>query len=88
MNQSRSTPESTPEVNSPLVSGDPGVSGRSVAGLSLLLVATWVALALAWLWPNSTRVHFWLVAQGLPVFYALLAWWWARQSVVGAGDEL
>lgn len=88
MNQLSPIPESNPEVSSPSVSGVVGVSGRSVLGLSFLIVATWVALALAWLWPDNTRVHFWLVAQGLPVFYAFLAWWWARQPVAGADDEL
>jgi len=58
----------------------PGVlSQRTCVGLFLLVFVTVVALAAAWFWPDRTALHFWLVAQALPVFYALLAWWWARQ---------
>ncbi len=56
------------------------LSRRTAVGLFLLVAVTVAALAAAWSWPDRTLLHFWLVAQALPVFYALLAWWWARQT--------
>lgn len=77
----------TPEFNGSAVAGFAGISLRSWVGLLLLMTSTLVCLAVAWLWPGNTLLHFGLVAQFLPVFYALLAWWWARQPV-GGSDEL
>lgn len=58
-----------------------GLRHRTRVGLYLLVLITVVALAVAWCWPDRTALHFWLVAQALPVFYAVLAWWWAREPV-------
>lgn len=65
----------------PVISLEPSkwLTRRTSVGLFLLVFVTVVALAAAWCWPDRTSLHFWLVAQALPVFYALLAWWWARQ---------
>ena len=60
-----------------------GVAPRTLLGLSLLVVSTLMALATAWMWPDNIVLHFALVAQALPLLYALLAWWWARQPVEG-----
>lgn len=58
-----------------------GLPHRTRVGLCLLVFITIAALAVAWCWPHRTVLHFWLVAQGLPVFYAVLAWWWAREPL-------
>lgn len=58
-----------------------GLPHRTRVGLCLLVVVTVAALAVAWCWPDRTALHFWLVAQALPVFYAVLAWWWAREPL-------
>jgi uncharacterized membrane protein len=29
-------------------------------------------MALAWAWPQATLMHYWLVAQAMPVVYLLL----------------
>jgi Flp pilus assembly protein TadB len=58
-----------------------GLSRRAWIGLILLALSTVGVLALAWMWPDLTHLHFWLVAQALPIFYWLLVWWWARQPV-------
>ena len=68
--------EPTHEVAAP-----EGLRHRTRVGLCLLVLITVVALAVAWCWPERTALHFWLVAQALPVFYAVLAWWWAREPV-------
>jgi hypothetical protein len=60
-----------------------GLSCRAWIGLTLLTFSTVGALTLAWIWPAQTHMHFWLVAQALPIFYWLLVWWWARKPVRG-----
>jgi hypothetical protein len=44
-------------------------------GLLGLVVLTVGSLALAWVWPNLTMLHFLWVAQAVPILYFLLAWW-------------
>lgn len=63
-----------------------GLPRRTRLGLWLLLMTTLAALAVAWCWPDRTALHFWLVAQALPVFYGVLAWWWAREPVEAAHE--
>jgi hypothetical protein len=48
------------------------------AAVLILLVLTVGSLALAWLRPEQTRLHFWLVAQCVPVLYWLLIWGFDR----------
>jgi Flp pilus assembly protein TadB len=57
--------------------------GLSVPVIRLLFVLLWVtlgALTLAWLWPEETVMHFWLVAQFVPVFYVVLLWYATRRG--------
>jgi hypothetical protein len=63
-----------------------GLSRRTWKGLIMLTFSTVGSLALAWVWPDSTQMHFWLVAQALPIFYWLLVWWWARQPVMDSHE--
>jgi hypothetical protein len=44
----------------------------AVVGLVVLTVGS---LAVAWLFPDITLLHFLWVAQAVPVLYLLLAWW-------------
>jgi len=39
-----------------------------------LLTLTLLALLLVWRWPDSTLMHFWLIAQFVPMLYWLLVW--------------
>jgi hypothetical protein len=43
-----------------------------------LFGVTLLAMAWAWHWPDQSLLHFWLVAQAMPVFYVILAWWGAQ----------
>jgi hypothetical protein len=43
-----------------------------------LLVLTVLAMTVAWYWPEQPLLHFWLVAQAVPVLYVILAWWGAQ----------
>ena len=45
--------------------------GLGVLGLSALTLG---AMALTLWWPDSTLLHFWLVAQCVPILYWLLVW--------------
>ena len=62
----------------------PPVQGRRVLwGLSLWGGVTFGALFLAWSWPDATLMHFWLVAQAVPVLYWLLMAWVMRSPSRG-----
>ena len=54
----------------------PPVQGARIGwGMGLWFVLTLGALLLAWHWPDATLLHFWLVAQAVPVLYwVLIAW--------------
>jgi hypothetical protein len=45
--------------------------GLGVLGLTALTLG---AMALTLGWPDSTLLHFWLIAQCVPVLYWLLIW--------------
>jgi hypothetical protein len=80
-------PSSDPANSTPTEPHSTGLSLRAWSGLILLAFTTVGALALAWLWPDFTRMHFWLVAQALPIFYGLLVCWWAREPVVDSHEH-
>ena len=62
----------------------PPVQGRRVLwGLLLWAGLTLGALLLAWSWPDATLLHFWLVAQAVPVLYWLLIAWVIRSPSRG-----
>jgi hypothetical protein len=48
---------------------------RTLSGVLCLIGLTVVAMSVAWYWPDRTLLHFWLVAQTMPVLYVVLAWW-------------
>jgi Flp pilus assembly protein TadB len=48
---------------------------RSLWGVVWLVLLTVGSLAVAWLLPDVTLLHFLWVAQVLPVLYLLLVWW-------------
>jgi hypothetical protein len=48
---------------------------RSLMAVVGLVVLTVGSLAVAWLFPDITLLHFLWVAQAVPVLYLLLAWW-------------
>ena len=55
------------------------VQGRRVLwGVGAWAVMTLGALLLAWSWPQASLLHFWLVAQAVPVLYWLLMVWVLR----------
>jgi hypothetical protein len=47
---------------------------RALLGVVGLTVLTVGSLGLAWLFPDTTLVHFVCVAQAMPLLYLLLAW--------------
>jgi len=53
---------------------------RSRWGLLALGGLTVGSLAVAWLLPDMTMLHFLWVAQAVPILYFLLAWWGAQAS--------
>ncbi|BDU52706.1 hypothetical protein [Limnohabitans sp. INBF002] len=53
---------------------------RSRWGLLALVVLTIGSLAVAWLLPDMTMLHFLWVAQAVPILYFLLAWWGTQAS--------
>jgi NADH:ubiquinone oxidoreductase subunit 4 (subunit M) len=59
------------------VSALPRRSWVGVVGLVLLTVGS---LALAWIFPDTTLMHFLWVAQLVPLLYLLLAWWGTHAS--------
>lgn len=62
-------------------------SGRWIGvGLLGLLTLTLGSLTLAWYWPESTLMHFWLVAQGVPALYWLLILWFDRRAPEDGDD--
>ena len=56
------------------------VPKRALLGVAGLVVLTIGSLAVAWLFPDATLLHFLWVAQGVPVLYLLLAWWGTQSS--------
>jgi hypothetical protein len=62
------------DISDPPIEVENGVSARVVWGLAVLLLVTVVALVVAWYWSENTELHFWLVAQFVPVFYAFWIW--------------
>ena len=58
-----------------VVEASPGLPARVLRGLALLFGVTFLALCAAWAWPDNTGLHFWLVAQAVPVFYVVFTWW-------------
>jgi hypothetical protein len=80
-------PKFDPAEINPAGLNQSGLSRRTWIGLILLTVSTVGTLALAWVWPDLTQVHFWLVAQALPIFYWLLVWWWARQPAMDSHEH-
>jgi hypothetical protein len=63
-----------------VVEASPGLPARAVRGVFVLLLVTFTALCAAWAWPDNTALHFWLVAQVVPVFYIIFAWWSSSHS--------
>ncbi len=64
------------EVSSPLeLASSDNLQVRGWWGLLGLFVLTVGSLALAWLLPNMTMLHFLWIAQTVPILYFLLAWW-------------
>jgi cobalamin biosynthesis protein CobD/CbiB len=51
---------------------------RAFWGVLCLVVLTVLAMTVAWYWPEQPLLHFWLVAQAVPVLYVILAWWGAQ----------
>ena len=51
-----------------------------VAGVAALVLLTFGSLTLAWLRPEATGLHFWLIAQAVPTAYWLLIWWFDRHA--------
>ena len=64
-----------------------GWAKRQVSwGILGLLVLTLLPMALVWRWPDATLMHFWLIAQFVPLLYWLLLW-----ALLGAhtrGDDV
>lgn len=74
-------PDSTPSPLTPAAVHDGEVgaaSARAWWGVVILLVLTLGSLTLAWLWPDATLMHFWWVAQAVPVLYLVLIAWGVR----------
>lgn len=84
MKQPAQTPEteaSLPPMNLATVR-----PGRLVWGMLGLATLTLGSLGLAWLFPDSTMLHFLWVAQAVPVFYLLLVWWGTQQTTHQVDD--
>jgi hypothetical protein len=47
---------------------------RALLGVVGLVVLTVSSLALAWVFPDMTLLHFVCVAQAVPILYLFLAW--------------
>jgi NADH:ubiquinone oxidoreductase subunit 4 (subunit M) len=69
--------QEVPQPSTIQVSALPRRSWVGVAGLVLLTVGS---LGLAWMFPDTTLMHFLWVAQLVPVLYLLLAWWGTHTS--------
>ena len=63
-----------------VVEASPGIPSRVARGLAVMMLVTFIALCAAWAWPDNTALHFWLVAQAIPVFYVVFAWWCCSHS--------
>ena len=72
-------PEASNSAEGGAPSRTPPTPGRYLVwGLLMWGVLTMGALFLAWSWPDATLLHFWLVAQAVPVLYWLLMVWVIR----------
>ena len=60
---------------------------RTLVGVLVWAFLTFGGLWLAWSWPDATLLHFWLVAQAVPVLYWLLMAWVIRSPSRG-GDHV
>jgi len=69
--------QEVPQPSTIPVSALPRRSWVGVAGLVLLTVGS---LGLAWMFPDTTLMHFLWVAQLVPLLYLLLAWWGTHAS--------
>ena len=68
-------------------SGPLPVQGQRLGwGVLMWAVLTVGALLMAWHWPDATLLHFWLVAQAVPVLYWLLMAWVIRSPSRGNHD--
>lgn len=43
-------------------------------GVLGIVVATLGGMGVAWWWPEASLLHFWLIAQCVPLLYLLLIW--------------
>ena len=59
-----------------------------LSGLAGLVLLTVGSLCLAWWWPDQTLMHFWLVAQAVPVLYWVLIAFYVRDSEQEDGDDV
>jgi hypothetical protein len=63
-------------VQTPLVVNvTTGLSTRALWGTLGLVILSVGSLAVAWLWPDFTLLHFLWVAQAVPLLYVFLVWW-------------
>ena len=78
MQQQPTAPES--EAQHPSKIQASAMPRRALLGVAALVSLTVGSLALAWLMPEATLLHFLWVAQAVPVLYLLLAWWGTQGS--------
>jgi hypothetical protein len=66
----------------PPIEVEDGLSLSVIYRLMVLFGVTVLSLLLAWWWPENTALHFWLVAQLMPVIYVALLCWsvWERKA--------
>jgi hypothetical protein len=78
MHELKPTPLIDAQANNPVSVAPSSSHGRAFVGVLCLFGVTLLAMAWAWHWPDQTLLHFWLVAQAMPVLYVVLAWWGAQ----------
>ena len=59
-----------------------------LSGLAGLVLLTVGSLCVAWWWPEQTQLHFWLVAQAVPVLYWVLIAVFVRETEQEDGDDV
>jgi hypothetical protein len=69
----------------PPITVDHGIAGPVVVLIAILFFVTIGALSVAWMWSEETSLHFWLVAQFIPVFYVFLLWVGTRKKSIYKG---
>lgn len=74
MPDTESSDGTTPLVH-PLSAVGEGLSRRARLALLLLAAATVLGVSVVWLLPDASLLHFWLVAQALPLLYCVLTYW-------------